>query len=154
MAAQTEVEVALKSAPVKLWEAIRASADLFPTILPDQYKSIRILEGDGKSVGSVRLVNYAPGTPVVTFAKERVEAVEEENMMVSYNVIEGEILDLYKNFKATLQVAPKGEGEGEGSLAKWTLQYDKASSEVPEPELIKEAAIKTFNALDAHLQSN
>lgn len=87
---------------------------------------------------------------MVTFAKEKVEAVDMENKLVSYSVIEGEILNLYKNFKATLHVTSKGEG----SLVKWTLQYDKASDEVPEPDLIKEAAVKTFNGLDAYLQGN
>ncbi|KAF3340119.1 MLP-like protein 423 [Carex littledalei] len=150
MAAKSEVDVEVNSAPEKFWEAIRGSTDLFPKVFPEQYKSIDILEGDGKSVGSVRLVNYALGTPLVTFAKEKVEAVEEENKLVSYSVIDGEILNLYKNFKATLSITPKGEG----SLIKWTLQYDKASNEVPEPEAIKEAAVKTFNGLDAYLQSN
>ncbi|KAF3337150.1 MLP-like protein 423 [Carex littledalei] len=49
-------------------------------------------------------------TPLVTFAKENVEVVEEENKLVSYSVIDGEILNLYKNFKATLSITPKGEG--------------------------------------------
>ncbi|KAF3341255.1 pollen allergen-like protein [Carex littledalei] len=44
--------------------------------------------------------------------------MEEENELVSYSVIDGEILNLYKNFKATLSITPKGEG----SLIKWTLQ--------------------------------
>lgn len=96
------------------------------------------------------IIGLIAGTPLVTFAKEKVEAVEEENKLVSYSVIDGEILSLYKNFRATLSITPKGEG----SLIKWTLQYDKASDEVPEPEAIKEAAVKTFNGLDAYLQSN
>ncbi|KAJ4794213.1 MLP-like protein 423 [Rhynchospora pubera] len=152
MATKSEVEVEVKSAPEKFWEAIRDSTELFPKIFPEQYKTIELLEGDGKSVGSVRLVKYAEGTPVVTFAKEKVETVEVENKMVSYSVIDGEILNLYKNFKATLQVIPKPGAEG--CLVKWTLEFDKASDEVPEPELIKEAAVKTFHGLDAYLQNN
>lgn len=66
MAAKSEVEVEVKSAPEKFWAAVHDSTNLFPTIFPDQYKTIQILEGDGKSVGSVRLVNYAPGT-LITF---------------------------------------------------------------------------------------
>lgn len=58
MAAKSEVEVEVKSAPEKFWKAIRDSTDLFPKVFPEQYKSIDILEGDGKSVGSIRLVNY------------------------------------------------------------------------------------------------
>lgn len=56
-----EVEVEIKSAADKFWENIRNSTNLFPKVFPDQYKSIEVLEGDGKAVGSVRLLTYAEG---------------------------------------------------------------------------------------------
>lgn len=60
-----DVEVELKSPADKLWNAIRDSASLFPKAFPDQYKSIEVLEGDGKSAGSVRLINYADGNSFI-----------------------------------------------------------------------------------------
>lgn len=56
-----DVEVELKSPADKFWNAIRDSTTLFPKAFPHQYKSIEVLEGDGKSAGSLRLINYADG---------------------------------------------------------------------------------------------
>lgn len=57
-----EVDVEVKSNPEKFWNGIRDSDKIFPTAFPELYKSIEILEGDGKAVGSVRLVKFAEGT--------------------------------------------------------------------------------------------
>ncbi len=57
-----DVEVHIKSSPDKFWNSIRDSTTLFPKAFPDQYKNIRVLEGDGKAPGSVRLFTYAEGT--------------------------------------------------------------------------------------------
>ncbi|KAJ3679584.1 hypothetical protein LUZ60_017595 [Juncus effusus] len=150
MAAKSVLELEVKSTPEKFWGAIRDSSELFPKVFPEQYKSIEVIEGDGKSVGSVRLVKYTEGMPMVTFAKEKIEVADEENKLVSYSVIGGEIINFYKNFKATLKISPKGDT----TLVNWTLEYEKASEEVPEADLIKETASKTFNDLDAYLLKN
>lgn len=62
MASKLEVEVEVKSSADKFWGGIKESSDLFPKIFPDQFKSIEIVEGDGISVGSVRLIKYGEGT--------------------------------------------------------------------------------------------
>lgn len=56
-----EVEVEVKAPADKFWETMRDSNTLFPKVFPDLYKSIEVLEGDGKSVGSIRLVTFADG---------------------------------------------------------------------------------------------
>lgn len=61
MAGKLDVEVEVKTNADKFWESIRDSSTVFPKALPHQYKSIQVLEGDGKSVGSVRLIHYAEG---------------------------------------------------------------------------------------------
>ena len=62
MASKVELVVEVKSPADKLWTAMRDSTELFPKIFPEQYKSIETVEGDGKSVGTVRLLKYAEGT--------------------------------------------------------------------------------------------
>lgn len=64
-AGKLDVEVELKSNADKFWECIRDSSTVFPKALPHQYKSIQVLEGDGKSVGSVRLIHYAEGITTI-----------------------------------------------------------------------------------------
>lgn len=61
MASKIEMEVELKSEAEKVWNSMRESTTLFPKALPQHYQSIQILEGDGKSVNSVRLVTYPQG---------------------------------------------------------------------------------------------
>lgn len=56
-----EVEVEVQSGADKFWNGIRDSTNLFPKAFPKQYKSIEVVEGDDKSVGSVRLIKYAEG---------------------------------------------------------------------------------------------
>ncbi|GAB4839837.1 hypothetical protein Ancab_020547 [Ancistrocladus abbreviatus] len=107
-----EVEVEVKSTPDKMWEAIRNSHKIFPLAFPETYKSIEVVEGDGKSVGSVRLVKFTEGVPMVTTTKEKIEEVDEAKKTLSYSVVEGELLKYFKSFKAKLAVAPKGEGGG------------------------------------------
>ncbi|KAK1296867.1 hypothetical protein QJS10_CPB15g01825 [Acorus calamus] len=145
-----ELEVEAKSSAEKYWKAIRDSSVLFPKIFPEQFKSIEIIEGDGQSIGSIRLVKFTEGSPIVTFAKEKIEVSDEENKLVSYSVIDGELTTFFKTFKASLQVIPKGEG----ALVKWLIEYEKASEEVPEPNILQETAKKTFTDLDEYLVKN
>ncbi|KAH6826747.1 hypothetical protein C2S53_012274 [Perilla frutescens var. hirtella] len=151
MASKIEVEVELKSSAEKIWSGIRESTTLFPKALPQHYQSIQVLEGDGKSVASIRLVSYPPGLSEFSSIKEKIEAVDEGGKIVNYSVIEGELLKYYKNFRGGLSVSSKGEN---GSLVKWSCEFDKASEEIPNPDFIKDFAIKTFLDLDAYLLAN
>ncbi|CAK9137815.1 unnamed protein product [Ilex paraguariensis] len=141
------VDMEVKSPADKFWESVRNSNTLFPKLFPDQYKSIEVLEGDGKSVGSVRLVTYAEGLPLVSVSKEKIDAVDEANKTVSYSVVGGELLKYYKNFKAHLTVTPKGDG----SLVLWSCEFEKATEEVVDPHFIKDFAVKNFHHLDGYI---
>lgn len=83
----------------------------------------------------------------MTFSKEKIDTADDANKIVSYSVIDGDLAAFYKNFKASLQVIPKGDG----SLVKWSLEFEKAKEEVPDPNIILEIAVKTFKDLDAYL---
>ncbi|KAK4429866.1 MLP-like protein [Sesamum alatum] len=135
--------------PEKVWECIRESTTLFPKALPKEYESIEILEGDGKSVASVRLIKYPPGLSAISTTKEKIEVVDEGKKSLSYSVIGGDILKYYKDFKAHLSVSPKAEGKG--CSVKWSCEFEKASEEVPNPDLIRDFAIKNFQDLDAYI---
>lgn len=84
------------------------------------------------------------GMPLVKISKERIDAVDDEKKTASYHVLEGELLQYYKNFKAHFTVVPKGEG----SLVKWSCEFEKASDEVSDPNLIKDFAVKNFKEVD------
>ncbi|XP_057774645.1 MLP-like protein 423 [Salvia miltiorrhiza] len=152
MASKIEMEVELKSDAEKVWKGMRESTILFPKALPQHYQSIEILEGDGKSVNSVRLVNYPQGISAVSSIKEKIEAVDEEKKFVRYSVIDGDILKYYKNFKGSLSVS--GKPDNSGTSLKWACEFDKASEDTPDPDFIKDFALKTFQDLDAYILAN
>ncbi|RZC59117.1 hypothetical protein C5167_006421 [Papaver somniferum] len=142
-----EADLEVKSSTNKIWDIILDSATMFPKIFTEQYKSIEVLEGDGKSVGSIKLIKYQEGVPNVTFSKEKVETVDETNKSLTYSVIEGELLNYYKNFKVNVIVSAKGDG----SLVKLSCEFEKASEEIPDPSNIKDFAVKSFQDLDAYI---
>lgn len=143
------VEVDVKSVADKFWNSMRDSTIIFPKAFPHDYKSIEVLEGDGKAVGSVRLITYSEGSSLVKESKERIEAVDEEKKTVSYSVIEGDLLKYYKSFKGHIAVSPKEDGSG--SSVKWRCEFEKASEEVPDPHVIKDFVVKNFLELDDHV---
>ncbi|KAF5443173.1 hypothetical protein F2P56_035755 [Juglans regia] len=139
-----DVEVEVKSHADKFWGLIRESVTVLPKAFPIDYKSIEVLEGDGKSVGSVRLVTYGEGSPIVKISKEKIDAFDEANKTMAYTVVEGDILKFYKHFRCHITVTPKGDG----STAKWLCEFQKATDEVPDPHVIKDFVAKNFKEMD------
>ncbi|XP_052205520.1 MLP-like protein 423 [Diospyros lotus] len=119
-----ESQTEIKSSPDRLFDIYKNKINLMPKICPSKIQSIQVLEGDGRSEGSVRLWTYIlGGTPVI--AKDKIYAMDEENKLITFDLIGGEITKYYNNFKATLQATP--------NLAKWTLGYEKANEDIPTP---------------------
>lgn len=81
--------------------------------------------------------------------KELIEAVDEENNLISFKVIDGDILEHYKSFKFTIQCIPKEEG----GVVRWTLEYEKQHAKIPESSLesLMQFSIGITIGLDIHL---
>jgi hypothetical protein len=80
-------------------------------------------------------------------SKEVLEAIDDKNNSVTFKVIGGLLMELYKSFKFIVQATPKGEG----SLVRWTLVYEKLNVDVPDPNLMLQFAIDLTKDIDAHL---
>ncbi|KAL2349381.1 hypothetical protein Fmac_003381 [Flemingia macrophylla] len=145
-----EVDIDLKSNPDKYWLTLRDSTEIFPKAFPHDYKSIEILEGDGKAAGSVRHITYAEGSPIVKSSKEKIVAADDTKKTVSYAVIEGDLLKYYDKFTGHITVTPSGDG----CEVKWTAEYHKASPDVPDPTLVKDFAVKNFLEVDDYVLAN
>ncbi|KAL3510573.1 hypothetical protein ACH5RR_029974 [Cinchona calisaya] len=116
-----------------------------PKISPGKLQSIQVLEGDGKSVGSIRLWTYVMGTPVI--AKDKIDAIDEENKTITFGLIGGEVTNYFKSFKATLQAIVQGGI----NIVKWTLEYEKANDDVPTPHSHLDFLINCSRDVDAYL---
>ncbi|XP_048428873.1 MLP-like protein 28 [Pyrus x bretschneideri] len=85
----------------------------------------------------------------VKVAKELVEAIDAENNLITFKVIEGDLLEHYKSFKVTIHATPKGEG----CNVHWTMEYEKHHDDIEGPHTLLQFAVEVSKDIDAHLTS-
>jgi hypothetical protein len=90
------------------------------------------------------------GRPCMT-AKVKIEDIDDGDMSMTFNVIQGDVLRFYKSFKAKLQVIKVHKGAGS---VEWTVEFEKANENSPDPEHYVDFAIKMSKGLDAYLCKN
>ncbi|KAI4357627.1 hypothetical protein L6164_001564 [Bauhinia variegata] len=112
----------------------------------DKIKGVEMHEGEWGKVGSIIVWNYVhEGKHCV--AKEVVEAIDPEKNLITFKVIEGDLMEDFNSFKATIQVSPKDKG----SVVHWTIEYEKKHGHVPDPHSLLELAIEMSQEIDDHL---
>ncbi|GMP93538.1 hypothetical protein CsSME_00043317 [Camellia sinensis var. sinensis] len=124
----------------------RSRAHHIPNICPEKVSGIDVHEGDWENVGSIKKWNYVLDKNAESL-KETVESIDDENKVVTFNVVEGEIMQCYKSFKSILQVIEKGEG----ALVKWTIEYEKVNENAPTPDKYLDFGVGVTKDIDAHL---
>ncbi|MCL7022568.1 hypothetical protein MKW94_019263 [Papaver nudicaule] len=146
-------------------EAKNCSADQFfcffkgnmiklPQIVPHTHKSVQVLEGDGISVGSVRLWKILVGTPrVEVMAKDKIKTLDDETRTVSWTLMDGDVLQRYKTFEYTVSVSPI-KGNEQSCLVKWSVEYEKENEDVPVPNDYLEYAENITKSMASHLVLN
>ncbi|CAL5428386.1 unnamed protein product [Camellia sinensis] len=80
-------------------------------------------------------------------AKERIEAIDVDNKSVTFNLLEGDVLKVYKTFKSTLQVANMDDG----CLIKVTLAYEKQHEDTSPPTMYLDFVANISKDIEAYL---
>ncbi|KAB1202343.1 Kirola [Morella rubra] len=80
-------------------------------------------------------------------SKELFEVLDDKNLSVTYKVIGGSILEVYKTFKFIVQMIPKVEG----CFVIWTLEYERLSVDVPDPKPMMQFALDLTRDIEANL---
>ncbi|EYU33127.1 hypothetical protein MIMGU_mgv1a019445mg [Erythranthe guttata] len=112
---------------------------------PSHVQNCDLQEGQWGTVGSTVYFNYThDGKERV--AKEIIEALDEENKSVTYKVIEGDLMELYKTFKLTVRV----DTTGEDNVVTWTFEYEKLSEDIPDPHTLMEFFGTMTKSIDSH----
>lgn len=83
-------------------------------------------------------------------AKEVVEAVDEKNNLITFRVIEGDLMEHYKTFLVTIHCIPKPQGE-QGSIVHWIIEYEKLHDEIIDPHTLVQFCIDVSKDLEVHL---
>ncbi|KAM7463432.1 hypothetical protein LguiA_031553 [Lonicera macranthoides] len=126
-------------------ELFRDKPHQISTIAPTHIQGCDVHEGEFGKVGSVLFWNYFhDGKKKV--AKEVIEAIDEEKKSVTFNVIEGDLKQLYKTMKITVHV----DTNGENNLVTWTFDYEKLNETVPDPKTLMDFCLDITKAIETH----
>ncbi|XP_038719932.1 MLP-like protein 34 [Tripterygium wilfordii] len=140
-----EAELEVKVSAAQFHEVFSFRPHHISNMTPDHIQGVDLHEGEWGKQGKVIYWNYVhDGVPKV--AKERVEAIDDVNNSTSFRVIEGDILNEYKDFLITVQATPKGQG----SLVKWTFEYEKLKPDVPDPQSLLNFVVTVSKGIDDH----
>nr|XP_027119999.1 kirola-like [Coffea arabica] len=79
-------------------------------------------------------------------AKVVIEAIDEAKKSITFKMIEGDLMEFYKTFIATVHV----EALGQSCLVAWTIEYEKRSENVPDPNTLMELALNITKDIETH----
>ncbi|KAL1189911.1 MLP-like protein 34 [Cardamine amara subsp. amara] len=145
-----ETEVEIKASAGKFHHMFTGRPHHVSNASPGNIQGCDLHEGDWGKVGSIIFWNYVhDGEEKV--AKERIEAVNPEKNLITFRVIDGDLMKEYKSFLLTIQVTPKHGGQG--SIVHWHLEYEKINDEVAHPETLLQFCVEVSKEIDEHLLS-
>ncbi|KAK1380611.1 MLP-like protein 34-like [Heracleum sosnowskyi] len=134
---------------------IKSSGDVFHDLLRHQphqisdisshVQSCDLHDGEWGTEGSIISWNYVHDGKDM-FAKEIVEVIDEEKKSITFKVIEGNVLEIYKNFKVTCHV----DTEGEDHLVTWTFEYEKMHEDVEDPHTLMDVLVGITKDIESH----
>ncbi|KAG6391614.1 hypothetical protein SASPL_149370 [Salvia splendens] len=126
-------------------ELFREKPHQISGICPDKIQTCDLHDGEWGKVGSVIVWNYFhDGKKRV--AKEIIEAIDEENKSVTFKVIEGDLMEHYKEIKLTVHVDTKGED----NLVTWTIEYEKVKDDTADPHTLMEFCLHVTKDIETH----
>ncbi|XP_074302943.1 MLP-like protein 31 [Silene latifolia] len=79
-------------------------------------------------------------------AKELIEVIDEENQLVRFKIIDGDLLKEFKSFTLTVHVLPRGELTG----VKWISEFEKIDESVPYPTKLIDFCIAVTKDIETH----
>ncbi|XP_010248963.1 PREDICTED: kirola-like [Nelumbo nucifera] len=141
-----ESEIEIKSPAREYFKHFLDHTIHFHKVTPHDSRRVHILEGDGKSVGSITSWNYLSDDGKVLSAKAELEALDEENMSLTLRFFQGDIAQLYKYYKLNVQVIENKEK----SFVKCCIEYEKVDEGVADSNMYMDAACRLVNWMDSY----
>ncbi|GMN44078.1 hypothetical protein TIFTF001_013275 [Ficus carica] len=142
-----ETDVEIKASAKKLHAIFTHKPHHISNVESHKIQSCDLQEGEW-GTGSIINCNYFPdGKPRV--GKDRIEAIDEEKNLITFRLIEGDLLEHFKSLALTIQANPKVGGEG--CTVHWTLEYEKLHGEIVDPHTLLDFVSELSKDLEDHL---
>ncbi|GAU30869.1 hypothetical protein TSUD_15550 [Trifolium subterraneum] len=148
LSGKVESEVEIQAPAAKFYNFYRKQLEHLPNISTHVH-GVRVHEGDWETVGSIKHWEYTIDGKKLS-AKAKIESIDDDNKVITYNVFHKEVSEDYKSFKGIIQVIEKENG---GGIVKWTFEYEKLKEDIigASPESYLNVAEKVVKEIDAHL---
>ncbi|EEF43033.1 major allergen Pru ar 1 [Ricinus communis] len=148
-----EIEIDTSLPAAKMFQAVVLEGNtLVPKILPQAIQNVEVLEGDG-GPGTIKQINFSGGES--KYVKERVDAVDKDNLTYAYTMIEGDFTaGNIEKISNELKFEDTAAG---GSLLKYLTRYHTIGDFELKQEDIqarKEMTMGMFKAVEAYLLAN
>ncbi|KAL4278189.1 hypothetical protein GQ457_03G010460 [Hibiscus cannabinus] len=143
-----EADVEIKASPEQFHDMFANKPHHVHHTCYDKIQGCELHEGEWGKVGTVVYWSYVHDGKAKK-AKEVVEAVDPDKNLITFRVIEGDLLEEYKSFVITIQASPKSGASG--SVVHWTLEYEKLHEGIDHPETLLEFVKDISKDIDTHL---
>ncbi|KAA0053136.1 kirola-like [Cucumis melo var. makuwa] len=99
-------------------------------MFPKNLHNGEFLEGNDFTTGALMQWSYDIVGPAK--AKIKLADVDEQNMSITYEAVEGDILSDYNFFRVKFQASSNGENGS--ATVKWSIEFEKADENIPSAE--------------------
>lgn len=79
-------------------------------------------------------------------AKQVIQVINEEQKLIEFKMLEGDLMELYKTFVITTHVETKGDID----LVTWTLEYEMLNEDVEHPLSLLSYFIDLTKDIETH----
>ncbi|KAI3473687.1 hypothetical protein Pfo_031257 [Paulownia fortunei] len=149
----------MASLPCKLIAqvAFKAGGDVFhhlvankpqhlTNVTPGKIQACDLHQGNYGTNGSVIQWKYTVDGKEQT-AKQVLQDIDEEKKQIAYKMLEGDLLELYKNMLITIHVETKGGVD----FVTWTIEYELLNADNPHPLPLLNFFIEFTKEVEAHI---
>ncbi|GMI75181.1 MLP-like protein 28 [Hibiscus trionum] len=114
----------------------------------DKIQGVDLQQGEWGKVGSIINWTYVhEGETKV--AKDVIEAMDPDKHLITFRMIEGDLLKEHKSISLSFQASPMSGGSG--SIVHLTLEYERLHDGIAHPESLQQFLVDLTKDIDAHL---
>ncbi|RZC72495.1 hypothetical protein C5167_047975 [Papaver somniferum] len=151
-----EVEYKVKCSADKFYALMTRDIHKLPKYAPKTIHNIQVLPGHCEvGVGSIVVWDYVQRVqgdkPTAVMAKVKITAMDHTNLSLTNTVLEGDLRNCYTSFAINLAITPIQRDGNYKSLVKWSVQYQKANKDVPDPTYFMKVLEVFTKELEANL---
>ncbi|XP_057781598.1 kirola-like [Salvia miltiorrhiza] len=126
-------------------ELFRYKPEHISKATPDKVHGCDLHEGQFGHVGSIICWRYTHDGKEKR-AKQVIQSIDEDKKLIEFKMLEGELMELYKDFLITIHV----ETHGGIDLVTWTLEYEMLNEDVEHPITLLSFFIDITKDIETH----